>query len=108
MIMQPIILSGGLGKRLWPLSTQSLPKQFFKLGSNLSFFQRTLIRLNFYDSPIIIGNYLHKDLIHNQMKEVGIDGLVILEEKVTGTYLPILFGLLVLLGIEIYFSPFKY
>ena len=92
--MQPIILCGGLGKRLWPLSTKDLPKQFLRLGSNLSFFQKTLIRLNFYDNPIIIGSYLHKDLIYHQMKEVGIDGLVVLEEKVTGTYLPILFGII--------------
>lgn len=41
----PIILSGGSGKRLWPLSRQSYPKQFLSLNSENTMFQETLISL---------------------------------------------------------------
>ena len=91
--MQPIILSGGVGRRLWPISRTKLPKQFIKLVSGLSFFQKTLLRLQKYQPPIIIGNYIHRELIYQQMKEIGVKGLVVLEEKITGTYIPSLFGM---------------
>ncbi|MEP6827825.1 MAG: sugar phosphate nucleotidyltransferase, partial [Aestuariivirga sp.] len=41
----PIILCGGSGSRLWPLSREDLPKQFLKLNSNRSLFQETVMRM---------------------------------------------------------------
>jgi mannose-1-phosphate guanylyltransferase len=93
--MQPIILCGGFGRRLWPISQTTMPKQFIKLSSQLSLFQQTLIRLKSYKQPIIIGNIIHRDLIYKQMQEISIDGRVILEEKTTSTYIPVIFGMLV-------------
>lgn len=93
VIMQPIILAGGLGKRLWPISTVKLPKQFIKIKSGLSFFQKTIIRLKQYEEPIVIGNYLHSELIDSQLKEINAKAIIVLEEEVTGTYIPILTGL---------------
>jgi len=90
--MQPIILAGGLGSRLYPISKPELPKQFIKLASQYSFFQQTIMRLRSYKPPIIIGNYRHRDLIYKQIKEIGARALVVLETKITGTYIPIIFG----------------
>ena len=51
----PVILSGGFGKRLWPISRKSSPKQFLKIpfGSKISLFQKTVLRTN----TIIIYDY---------------------------------------------------
>jgi len=59
----PIILSGGSGTRLWPLSRGSYPKQFLPLASKKSLFQETLLRVsdrNFFSEPIIICNEAHR------------------------------------------------
>ena len=44
MKIVPVILAGGTGTRLWPLSRNSLPKQFLPLNSNFSLYQETLLR----------------------------------------------------------------
>lgn len=91
--MQPIILAGGFGKRLFPISTAKLPKQFIKFeSSRFSFFQKTLLRLKRYQKPIVIGNILHKELIALQMKEINVMGLVILEVSSNGTFIASLLG----------------
>ena len=72
----PIILSGGSGKRLWPISTQSLPKQFLNIpfGSKYSLFQKTILRVhkNFFEKPIIICSEEHKFAIKSQLEEIKI------------------------------------
>ena len=64
----PVILAGGSGTRLWPLSRSKYPKQFFPFFKDESLFKKTLMRLRdidrtFFSDPIIIGNLEHKDLI---------------------------------------------
>lgn len=59
MQIKPIILSGGLGQRLWPLSSENMPKQFFDIfNKNTNLFEETIKRINniYLDSPIIISN----------------------------------------------------
>ena len=72
----PIILSGGSGKRLWPISTQSLPKQFLKIpfGSKYSLFQKTILRIDkkIFEKPIIICSEEHKFVIKSQLEEIKI------------------------------------
>jgi mannose-1-phosphate guanylyltransferase/mannose-1-phosphate guanylyltransferase/mannose-6-phosphate isomerase len=71
----PVILSGGEGKRLWPLSLPSRPKQFLALTGPESLLQQTLRRLadpaHFAD-PIIIGGADHRFLIAEQLREAGL------------------------------------
>ena len=71
----PIILSGGSGKRLWPISKQSFPKQFLNLpfGSNFSLFQKTILRLknNFFTEPIIICSAEHKFIVKDQLENIN-------------------------------------
>jgi len=60
---RPILLAGGSGKRLWPLSTKEKPKQFIELFGDLSLFDLTLQRINnkkLFLEPLIVTskNYL--------------------------------------------------
>lgn len=66
----PVILAGGSGTRLWPLSTKSLPKQFSKLLGNETMLQMTLSRLQGIPDlapPIIITNKNHQHLVEEQL-----------------------------------------
>ena len=81
----PIILCGGKGSRLWPLSRQSYPKQFLSLygESQKSLLQQTLERLNdleSIDNPIIICNEDHRFLVAQQMRDIGIKPKAIILE----------------------------
>jgi len=70
----PVILSGGSGTRLWPLSTPEKPKQFLSLLGPLSMFQLTLQRCadeSIYHKPVIVGSSRHIEIMQDQMQEVG-------------------------------------
>ena len=79
----PVILSGGSGTRLWPLSTPEKPKQFLNLFGPLSMFQLTLQRCadeNMFGRPLVVGSSRHVALMRAQMQEVGATaGAIILE-----------------------------
>lgn len=81
--IRPVILSGGSGKRLWPVSHHHYPKQFAKLLSEESLFVSTLKRVNnrkCYAAPIIVGNIAHATFIFVELAMLGItDATVILE-----------------------------
>ena len=94
MSIQPVILSGGSGTRLWPLSRELYPKQLLPLVSDNSMLQDTLLRLykgsansnssNLDDieikSPIVVSNNEHRFLVAEQLRQIGINsGNIILE-----------------------------
>ena len=68
----PIILSGGIGSRLWPLSTKNLPKQFLNLpfNSNKTLFEQTLsgLKNKKFEKPIIVCSEGHKFLALESLK----------------------------------------
>tara|TARA_R110000772_G_scaffold56211_10_gene128029 strand:+ start:5843 stop:6910 length:1068 start_codon:yes stop_codon:yes gene_type:complete len=73
-LITPVILSGGSGTRLWPVSTAARPKQFLNLTGPLSMFQMTLERCrdsDLFDLPIIVGGAKHASLAEEQMDEIG-------------------------------------
>ena len=79
----PVILSGGSGSRLWPLSRAKRPKQFLGVTEKLSLFQLTLQRLNGLrgiQAPIIVSNQEHRFLVAEQCREAGITPEAILLE----------------------------
>jgi mannose-1-phosphate guanylyltransferase/mannose-6-phosphate isomerase len=85
--IQPVILCGGSGTRLWPLSRAGFPKQFLALTGNDSLFQQAAQRLTTLDaadiaaaSPLIVGNEEHRFLMQEQLREVGLDPASILLE----------------------------
>ena len=84
MIIYPIILSGGSGSRLWPLSTKSFPKQYHSLYGKNSMFQETIIRTLSIPNiapPIIICNESHRFLVKDQLNEIGVEKYEILLER---------------------------
>jgi mannose-1-phosphate guanylyltransferase/mannose-6-phosphate isomerase len=85
MTLYPVILSGGSGTRLWPLSRKALPKQLLPLASNLSMVQETVQRLSGLPEqgkPLIVCNNDHRFLIAEQMREIGVDLLGIFLEPI--------------------------
>ena len=78
--IQPLVLSGGSGTRLWPLSTSRRPKQFADLLGGESLFERTLKRLPAARPPIIVAGAPHFDLVEEACERAGVrPNLVILE-----------------------------
>ena len=62
-MITPVIISGGSGTRLWPLSRKLQPKQFISLVNDTTLFQDTILRLpNDVSSPLIICNEDHRFL----------------------------------------------
>jgi len=84
-LIVPVILSGGSGSRLWPLSREAYPKQFLPLLGDTSLFQATVQRLegiNGCDSPLLVCNDLHRFLVAEQMRQLGIEPMAIMLEPV--------------------------
>jgi mannose-6-phosphate isomerase class I/mannose-1-phosphate guanylyltransferase len=67
--MKCIVLTGGTGERLWPLSRKNCPKQFIELEKNHSLFQDTIARnIPYCDEFIIVSNYEYRFIIENQLE----------------------------------------
>ncbi len=85
MNVLPIILCGGFGSRLSPLSSEELPKQFIPfIEHKYSFFQKTFKRVRkvfFTEKIIICCNVKHIDLIKKQIKDINEDNYILLAEK---------------------------
>jgi len=80
----PVIMAGGSGTRLWPLSRTQYPKQFLKLSPDgYTLLQSTLLRLKNLDclDPILICNEEHRFLAAEQMREIGVSAQIILEPE---------------------------
>jgi mannose-1-phosphate guanylyltransferase / mannose-6-phosphate isomerase len=73
-LIHPIILSGGTGSRLWPLSRSLFPKQLLALAGDHSLIQDTVLRAKGTDfaAPLIVCNTEHRFLIAEQMRQAGI------------------------------------
>lgn len=73
MSLQPVILAGGSGTRLWPLSRDQYPKPFLKINSDKSMLQETVLRLDDVESnhPMVVCNEEHRFLVTDHMSEIG-------------------------------------
>src|SRR5271167_3270458 len=73
-LIHPVILSGGVGSRLWPLSRSLYPKQLLALASDKTMIQETASRTSGqgFAAPLVICNHEHRFLIAEQMREIGI------------------------------------
>ncbi len=93
MLLQPVILSGGSGTRLWPLSREAYPKQFLPLTSEHTMLQETVRRLDGLDTehprsaigllePLVVCNEAHRFLVAEQFRVMGRGcAAIILEPK---------------------------
>ncbi|CAI8755298.1 mannose-1-phosphate guanylyltransferase/mannose-6-phosphate isomerase [Methylocaldum szegediense] len=89
--VQPVVLSGGAGTRLWPFSREAYPKQFLSLTGDKSLFQQTVDRVLSTDpedghleflSPLIVCNEIHRFIVAEQLRLLGVEGSGILLEPV--------------------------
>ena len=81
-MLTPIVMAGGSGTRLWPLSRRMLPKQFLALSGSKPMLQETLVRLSgiALSDPIVVCNEAHRFLVADQMLQLGEDNAAILLE----------------------------
>jgi mannose-1-phosphate guanylyltransferase/mannose-6-phosphate isomerase len=80
----PIILCGGSGSRLWPLSRKSYPKQFVPLVGDKTLFQDSSERLTGprFKNPVIVTNSDYRFIVTEQLQEIGIDpGAILIEPE---------------------------
>lgn len=82
MKITPVILSGGSGTRLWPLSRKMYPKQFINLHADLTMLQETVSRLEglVMNDPIVVCNEDHRFIVAEQLRQIGIDHPAIILE----------------------------
>ncbi len=80
----PIIMAGGSGTRLWPLSRSLYPKQFLSLTNENSLLQETLKRLDGLNClpPVIVSNNEHRFIVAEQLRQFGVDDFQIILEPV--------------------------
>lgn len=85
--MKAIILAGGVGDRLWPLSRRNAPKQFLNLNKDNSLFQETIIRnIPFCDEFVIVTNQEYQEIVEGQMKQFqGVAYQILTETEALGT-----------------------
>ncbi|NVJ91907.1 MAG: mannose-1-phosphate guanylyltransferase/mannose-6-phosphate isomerase [Methylocystaceae bacterium] len=79
--IKTVILAGGLGSRLWPLSRSLYPKQFQQLAGNKTMCQVTLSRVNGVSGlePMVICNEEHRFIAAEQIRQLGVNAEIILE-----------------------------
>jgi len=80
----PVILSGGAGSRLWPLSRELYPKQLLALAGDHTMLQETLLRLQGVQAgaPLVVCNEEHRFLVAEQLRQMGVNKSAILLEPV--------------------------
>src|ERR1019366_1179758 len=86
----PVILCGGAGTRLWPVSTEAAPNPFHALLSDKSLFQMTVARIaghgeDGFLAPMIVCGRTHRALVEAQLEAIGVEAaLLVLEPRGRG------------------------
>jgi mannose-1-phosphate guanylyltransferase / mannose-6-phosphate isomerase len=87
----PLILSGGSGTRLWPVSRRNMPKQFLSLTGQGTLFQQTVARTRLLPEvapPVVVASEDHRFLAADQLLEAGVEGATIVLEPVARNTAP--------------------
>jgi mannose-1-phosphate guanylyltransferase/mannose-6-phosphate isomerase len=81
-MLTPVLLSGGVGSRLWPVSRELHPKQFLPLVGELSMLQETLQRTSGLEeaAPVVVCNEEHRFMVAEQLRQVGLQASALILE----------------------------
>ncbi len=82
--IQPVVMCGGSGTRVWPESRESLPKQFIPLIGDRSTFQEIVALLSdrsVFDEPMVITNFEYRFRVAEQLKDIGAQATILLEPE---------------------------
>jgi mannose-1-phosphate guanylyltransferase/mannose-6-phosphate isomerase len=81
-MLTPVLLSGGVGSRLWPVSRETHPKQFLPLAGELSMLQETLRRTSGLEetAPLVVCNEEHRFMVAEQLRQVNIKASALILE----------------------------
>ena len=79
--IQPVIMCGGAGTRVWPESRETMPKQFIALVGPRSTFQDTALRVasEAFEAPLVITNHEYRFLVKEQLAEIGVKATIVTE-----------------------------
>ena len=91
MTLVPVILSGGAGSRLWPLSREQFPKQLLPLTSEHTMLQETALRVAKWPgmhAPVVVSNEHHRFIVAEQLRQVGLPAAALILEPVGRTTAP--------------------
>ena len=79
--IQPVIMCGGAGTRVWPESRETMPKQFIALVGPRSTFQDTALRVasEAFEPPLVITNHEYRFLVKEQLAEIGVKSTIVTE-----------------------------
>ena len=89
--IHPVLLSGGSGTRLWPLSRRAFPKQLLPLAGERTLIQETALRVAdaaVFAPPIVVCNDEHRFIIAEQLREAGVEPAAIVLEPVARNTAP--------------------
>ena len=84
-MITPVILAGGSGTRLWPLSRNLYPKQFMQLVDQHTLLQSTLLRLTGLEdaaAPILLCNDAHRFILAEQLRQIEVQPKAIILEPI--------------------------
>src|ERR1700753_437981 len=83
-MLTPVILSGGAGTRLWPLSRELYPKQLLALTGERTMLQQTALRLSGLPAttPVVVCNEAHRFLVAEQLRQLNIEPKAVVLEPV--------------------------
>ncbi len=79
--IQPVIMCGGAGTRVWPESRETMPKQFIALIGPRSTFQDSVLRVAhpIFEPPIVVTNYDYRFLVKEQLADIGVEAKIVTE-----------------------------